>query len=198
MIRLIAPPLSLSFSLSGGWQALSSTNRLQNWDYKSALKHLQTKFGVFPYYRVSVENSYTMPYDYIITLDEGELGLPDKYFYAAHADEEVVRGYKLLLRDFAINMGKSCEPRDLRFDLTKSTYFSPLPGIVSREADLFADDIFHYERRIVNHLESARAAAGGGSERQVNKLLRLAEMKTIAPSVRSAASQSSDSSSSLT
>lgn len=105
---------------------MSSTNRLQNWDYKSALKHLQTRFGVFPYYRVSVENSYTMPYDYIITLDEGELGLPDKYFYAAHADEEVVRGYKLLLRDFAINMGKSCEPRDLRFDLIKSTYF-PLP-----------------------------------------------------------------------
>lgn len=55
-----------------------------------------------------------------------------------------------------------------------------LPGIVSREADLFADGIFHYERRIVNHVEAAKAAAG---ERQVNKLLRLAEMKSIAPSV---------------
>lgn len=58
-----------------------------------------------------------------------------------------------------------------------------LPGIVSREADLFADDIFHYERRIVNHVEAAKAAAGSGSERQVNKLLRLAEMKIIAPTV---------------
>lgn len=61
--------------------------------------------------------------------------------------------------------------------------FLLLAGIVSREADLFADDIFHYERRIVNHVEAAKAAAGIGSERQVNKLLRLAEMKSIAPTV---------------
>lgn len=54
-----------------------------------------------------------------------------------------------------------------------------LPGIVSREADLFADDIFHYERRIVHHIESAK----GRGERQQNKLIRLAELKSIAPSV---------------
>ncbi|KAL7744902.1 hypothetical protein ACLKA6_007179 [Drosophila palustris] len=143
--------------LIGGWQALSATNRLQNWDYKSALKHLQVKFGIFPYYRVSVENSYTIPYDYIITLDEGELGLPDKYFYGPDADMEVVNGYKLLLRDFAINM-----------------------GMVARDANIFADDIFHYEQRIVNHIEAAK---GSGGERQLNKLIRLAELKSIAPSL---------------
>lgn len=96
-------PLS---NVLGGWQAISATNRLQNWEYKNALKLLQTKFGIFPYYRVSVENSYNVPYDYVITLDEGDVGLPDKFFYGPDADEEVVRGYKLLLRDFAINMGK--------------------------------------------------------------------------------------------
>jgi len=53
-----------------------------------------------------VENGYSNPHDYVITLDEGEIGLPDKYFYGDDADEEVVRGYKLLLRDFAINMGE--------------------------------------------------------------------------------------------
>lgn len=138
----------------GGWQA---TNRLQNWEYKTALKHLQARFGIFPYYRVSVENSYTIPYDYIITLDEGELGLPDKYFYGPDADMDVVNGYKLLLRDFAINM-----------------------GMVARDANIFADDIFHYEQRIVNHIEAAK---GAGGERQVNKLIRLAELKSIAPSL---------------
>ncbi|XP_032593845.1 protein gone early isoform X2 [Drosophila grimshawi] len=140
----------------GGWQAFSATNRLLNWEYKSALKHLHAKFGIFPYFRVSVENSYNIPYDYIITLDEGELGLPDKYFYGPDADDEVVRGYKLLLRDFAINL-----------------------GIVAREADIFADDIFHYERRIVNHIESAK----GSGDRQQNKLLRLSDLKSIAPSL---------------
>ncbi|XP_060663119.1 protein gone early isoform X1 [Drosophila nasuta] len=140
----------------GDWQAVSASNRLQNWDYKNALKLLHAKYGIFPYYRVSVENSYTIPYDYIITLDEGELGLPDKYFYGPDADIDVVNGYKLLLRDFAINM-----------------------GMVAREANLFADDIFHYEQRIVNHIESAKATG----ERQLNKLLRLAELKSIAPSL---------------
>ncbi|XP_068154731.1 protein gone early isoform X1 [Drosophila tropicalis] len=138
-----------------GWHAFSN-NRLQHWEYKRALVHLQAKYGIFPYYRVSVENGYNSPYDYVITLDEGEIGMPDKYFYSSGADEEVVRGYKLLLRDFAINM-----------------------GIVSREADLFADDIFHYERRIVTHVEGAKASG----DRQLNKLMRLAELKSIAPSL---------------
>jgi len=52
-------------------------------------------------------------------------------------------------------------------------------GIVSREADLFADDIFHYERRIVKHIEDAKA----DGSRQLNKLMRLADLKTKAPSV---------------
>ncbi|KAH8357459.1 hypothetical protein KR084_006253 [Drosophila pseudotakahashii] len=139
-----------------GWQAFRETNRLQSWDYKRVLVLLQAKHGIFPYYRVSVENGYSNPHDYVITLDEGEIGLPDKYFYGDDADEEVVRGYKLLLRDFAINM-----------------------GIVSREADLFADDIFHYERRIVKHIEDAKA----DGNRQLNKLMRLADLKTKAPSL---------------
>ncbi|KPU75498.1 uncharacterized protein Dana_GF22288, isoform B [Drosophila ananassae] len=140
----------------GGWQAFRDSKRLQDWDYKKALPHIHTKYGIFPYYKVSVENGFNNPHDYVITLDEGEIGLPDKYFYGTDVDEEVVRGYKLLLRDFAINM-----------------------GIVSREADLFADDIFHYERRIVKHIEDAKASG----DRQLNKLMRLADLKTTAPSL---------------
>ncbi|KAH8344852.1 hypothetical protein KR067_009208 [Drosophila pandora] len=140
----------------GGWQAFRDSKRLQDWEYKKALPHIHTKYGIFPYYKVSVENGFNNPHDYVITLDEGEIGLPDKYFYGTDVDEEVVRGYKLLLRDFAINM-----------------------GIVSREADLFADDIFHYERRIVKHIEDAKASG----DRQLNKLMRLADLKTTAPSL---------------
>ncbi|XP_022211833.2 protein gone early isoform X2 [Drosophila obscura] len=139
-----------------GWQLFRDANRLQYWEHKRALVHLQAKYGIFPYYRISVDNGYSNPHDYVITIDEGQIGLPDKYFYGPDADEEVVKGYKLLLRDFAINM-----------------------GIVSREADLFADDIFHYERRIVNHIEDAKA----GGERQLNRLMRLADLKTKAPSL---------------
>ncbi|XP_036319212.1 protein gone early-like isoform X2 [Rhagoletis pomonella] len=139
-----------------GWQAFRDSNRLQNWEYKKALVHLQAIYGIFPYYKVSVENRFNKPHEYIITLDEGEIGLPDRYFYSIDQNDEIIRGYKLLLRDFAINM-----------------------GIVSREADLFADEIFHYEKRIVSHIDSVKQS----DETKLNEIKTLAEMKTIAPSL---------------
>ncbi|KAI8127873.1 Protein gone early [Lucilia cuprina] len=140
-----------------GWQAFRDFNRLQYWEYKKALVHLQAAYGIFPYYKVAVENRFNKPHDYIITLDEGEIGLPDKYFYNRDQNDEIVRAYVLLLRDFAINM-----------------------GIVSGEADLFADEVFHYEKRIVNHINLVRSSS---KERVLNEIKTLAEMKTIAPSL---------------
>ncbi|KAI9582271.1 protein gone early isoform X2 [Glossina fuscipes] len=142
-----------------GWQAFRDSNRLQYWEYKKALVHLQVIYGIFPYYKVTVENRFNKPHDYIITLSEGDIGLPDKYFYNIDQNDEIVRGYKLLLRDFAINM-----------------------GIVSREAELFADEIFHYEKRIVNHIDSVKSSNPVG-ERRLNQIKTLAEMKTLAPSL---------------
>ncbi|XP_036344344.1 protein gone early-like, partial [Rhagoletis pomonella] len=52
-------------------------------------------------------------------------------------------------------------------------------GIVSREADLFADEIFHYEKRIVSHIDSVKQS----DETKLNEIKTLAEMKTIAPSL---------------
>ncbi|XP_037814558.1 LOW QUALITY PROTEIN: protein gone early [Lucilia sericata] len=140
-----------------GWQAFRDFNRLQYWEYKKALVHLQAAYGIFPYYKVAVENRFNKPHDYIITLDEGEIGLPDQYFYNRDQNDEIVRAYVLLLRDFAINM-----------------------GIVSGEADLFADEVFHYEKRIVNHINLVRSSS---KERVLNEIKTLAEMKTIAPSL---------------
>lgn len=34
-------------------------------------------------------SSFNKPHDYIITLDEGEIGLPDKYFYNRDQNDEV-------------------------------------------------------------------------------------------------------------
>lgn len=148
-----------AIKLIDGWQAFRDSNRLQYWEYKKALVHLQVIYGIFPYYKVTVENRFNKPHDYIITLSEGDIGLPDKYFYNIDQNDEMVRGYKLLLRDFAINM-----------------------GIVSREAELFADEIFHYEKRIVNHIDSVKSSNPAG-ERRLNQIKTLAEMKTLAPSL---------------
>ena len=39
--------------------------------------------------------SFNKPHDYIITLDEGEIGLPDKYFYNRDQNDEVNIDYIL-------------------------------------------------------------------------------------------------------
>ncbi|XP_055840885.1 protein gone early [Episyrphus balteatus] len=139
-----------------GWQALRDGNRLQFWEYRKALVYAQTHHGVFPYFKMSVENRYTEPYDYIITLDAGDVGLPDEFFYNVDTNDEVVVAYKMLLRDFAINM-----------------------GVVTQEAELFADEIFHYEKRIVNNILSVQSS----SQRRLNEIKTIQEIKNIAPSL---------------
>ncbi|XP_055915562.1 protein gone early [Eupeodes corollae] len=139
-----------------GWQALRDGNRLQFWEYRKALVYAQTHHGVFPYFKMSVENRYNEPYDYIITLDAGDVGLPDEFFYNVDSSDEVVVAYKMLLRDFAINM-----------------------GVVTQEAELFADEIFHYEKRIVNNILSVQSS----SQRRLNEIKTIQEIKVIAPSL---------------
>lgn len=101
---------------------------------------------------------------------------------------QIVRGYKLLLRDFAINIGKYFDDEiytlySVYYQFTKLLLYFCIfvfsKGIVSREADLFADEIFHYEKRIVTHIDSVKQS----DESKLNEIKTLAEMKTIAPSV---------------
>lgn len=84
-----------------------------------------------------------------------------------------------MLRDFAINMGKlvNWSLNILKIYLLIIIEFI---GIVSGEAVLFADDVFHYEKRIVNHINLYRSST---QERVLNEIKTLAEIKTIAPSV---------------
>lgn len=62
----------------------------------------------------------------------------------------MIRAYKLLLRDFAINF-----------------------GVVSDTARKFADEVFHFEKRIVNSLP----------EHREHVILSLQEVQKKAPSV---------------
>lgn len=48
--------LSFISLIAEGWQAFRDSIQLRNWEYKKALVHLQAIYGIFPYYKVSVEN----------------------------------------------------------------------------------------------------------------------------------------------
>lgn len=64
--------------------------------------------------------------------------------------KQIIRAYKLLLRDFAINF-----------------------GVVSDLARKFADEVFHFEKRIVNSLPEHRERV----------ILPLHDVQKMAPSV---------------
>lgn len=52
------------------------------WSLLENLPIVQVNFGVYPFYRVSIENGN-------ITLSEGDLGLPDEQLYYYHRDHPV-------------------------------------------------------------------------------------------------------------
>ncbi|KAG4075956.1 hypothetical protein HA402_003782 [Bradysia odoriphaga] len=132
-----------------GW-VYGETWQANSWDFRQAMITIQSKYGVFPFFKFTVVNRNSKPFGNIIKISEGEYGLPHKMFYNLETDHKIIRAYKLLLRDFAINF-----------------------GVVSDNARKFADEVFHFEKRIVNSLP----------ERRQNVILTLSEVQKKAPSL---------------
>lgn len=132
----------------------------QQFDFRESLTILQSKFGPAPFFRISVEdhtNADTGVFSYdIITIGEGDLSLPHKMFYGLKVGHPIVLAFKELLSDIAQRL-----------------------GILRDQAHLFADEVFHYEQRIVNTIAVVR----GSNPKNVNKVLNLGELMRKAPSV---------------
>lgn len=132
----------------------------QQFDFRESLSILQSKFGPAPFFRISVEHhtnadSGAFSYD-IITIGEGDLSLPNKMFYSLPVGHPIIVAFKELLSDIAQRL-----------------------GILRDKALLFADEVFHYEQRIVNTISVVR----GSNPKSVNKVLNLGELMQKAPSV---------------
>ncbi|KAJ6637056.1 Protein gone early, partial [Pseudolycoriella hygida] len=119
------------FSLRG-WE-YGENWHANSWDLDEALTTIQSKYGVFPFFKISVENRNSAPFGNIVKISEGEYGLPHKMFYNLSPNHKIISAYQLLLRDFAINF-----------------------GVVSEMAKKFASHVFHFEQRIVNSLPEVR------------------------------------------
>lgn len=72
---------SFILSITGGWNILEQSGSYQ-WSLLENLPIVQVNFGVYPFYRVSIDNGN-------ITLSEGDLGLPDEQLYYYHRDHPV-------------------------------------------------------------------------------------------------------------
>lgn len=107
-------------------------------------------YGAWPFYKVSVQKQE-------ITITEGELGLPDEQFYALREDHKIVKAYRILMRDVYTSL------------VAKTTY----------DAETFVDNLYNYEKRIVNAVRKAKRNGTATS-----KFMRLYDLTTGAPSVR--------------
>ncbi|XP_059616553.1 protein gone early [Phlebotomus argentipes] len=126
------------------------------WDFRKQFVKLQSEYGVSPFVQIRVENRKSPPHDGIIVIDEGEVSLPSKMFYRLGPRSEIVEGFKILLRDVAILM-----------------------GVVHDRAKQFAEDIFNYEKRIVNTINVTQQ----NDDREINKEVSLGSVMKIAPSL---------------
>ncbi|KAF5286120.1 hypothetical protein FQA39_LY16403 [Lamprigera yunnana] len=118
-------PLVRIISELGGWSILRNWN-IQNFDRNLVIKQLHVKYGVSPYFRVSVQPNPRLPGSYSITISPSGLGLPDKYYYYTPQNDPVQIAYKQMIRDVVI----------LFSQYTKS------------DAQKFGEDMFSYEKRI--------------------------------------------------
>lgn len=72
----------------GGWNILNryaeeAPSSNHQWSLLENLPIVQVKFGVHPFFKVSIEDGN-------ITLSEGELGLPNEQLYYYHRDHPVI------------------------------------------------------------------------------------------------------------
>lgn len=145
-------------SLPDGFNYLHTMS--EQFDFRESLTILQSKYGPAPFFRISVEehtNADTGAFSYdIITIGEGELSLPNKMFYGLKVGHPIVVAFKEMLADIAQRL-----------------------GILRDQAQLFADEVFHYEQRIVNTIAVVR----GSNPKNVDKVLNLGELMQKVPSV---------------
>ncbi|EDS26161.1 conserved hypothetical protein [Culex quinquefasciatus] len=141
-------------AVAGGWRMLLGSNN-PHWDLRENLQKVQPKYGAAPFYKLGIETRNAPPYDVIITVSEGDLGLPSKEFYTLGEKDPVIAAYHTYLRDILAHMVAS--------STTKSQEYAKM--------------IFNYERRIALDVMGVlrEAAQGNASQPQIRTMQQLAD-----------------------
>ena len=126
-------------------------------DVRKNLPLAQIKYGAAPFYKISIANKQTPPFDSIIKISEGELGLPNKEFYSLTDRHPIIKAYTSLLQDTLRN----------------------LIGPTMEQTKNFADNILSYERRIARMIIVTTKEKGPAKP----QLKTLNDIKKEAPSV---------------
>lgn len=111
-----------------GWKPLTSWVP-GSWDWAKVLRSLHGEMGVFPFFSISVKPDDVNPIQNAILISPSGLGLPHASYYFHVADDKVILAYRQLMKDLAQNLGAT--------------------SLLSQS---FADEIFHFEKRIAEKI----------------------------------------------
>ncbi|KAF2899070.1 hypothetical protein ILUMI_07107 [Ignelater luminosus] len=98
---------------------------MEDFSPNHVLRQLHVKYGVSPYFKVSVEPNPFIPGANSITISPSGLGLPDRSYYYTRQDDPIQKAYKQLIRDVVVYL-----------------------SVTRIEAEKFGEDMFYYEKRI--------------------------------------------------
>lgn len=150
-------PLIKIISELGGWHVRREFSML-SWDYKRVLTLLHHKYGVEPFFSISVVTDVRRPQQSIIKVGPSSLGLPDHSYYYRAVNSPIVLAYKRYLKDVA-----------------------QLLGAINTEATTFSEDMFYFERR-VSELMSEDSSQTSDTVTSYHRVT-LAQLKQSAPSI---------------
>ncbi|KAF5286137.1 hypothetical protein FQA39_LY16420 [Lamprigera yunnana] len=134
-----APPAAPTSE--SGWSILRNWN-IQNFDRNLVIKQLHVKYGVSPYFRVSVQPNPRLPGSYSITISPSGLGLPDKYYYYTPQNDPVCDSLKVLHENERILQVQIAYKQMIRDVVILFSQYT------KSDAQKFGEDMFSYEKRI--------------------------------------------------
>ncbi|XP_062538314.1 protein gone early [Armigeres subalbatus] len=148
----------------GGWRMLPDSND-PYWNLRENLQKAQPKYGATPFFKLGIDARNAPPYDYIITVSEGDLGLPSNEFYTLEERHPIIQAYQTYLKDILAHL------------VAAST-------IKSQE---YARMIYNYERRIALDVMSVLRESGDNATRpQIRTLQQLANEAPSLPVLEAA------------
>ncbi|XP_054159304.1 endothelin-converting enzyme 1-like [Oppia nitens] len=143
----------------GGWSLLNSWS-FQSWDRTKVIERLHTKYGVYPYFQVSVGPDDLDPNQpFIIKIEPSGLGLPSKNHYFDAKYEKLTESYKNFMRELA-----------------------KLFNAQSIQANQFAENMFSYEKRIAEITPDLQEYEEPNN--YLKKRYSIRELMSIAPSIK--------------
>ncbi|XP_058127649.1 protein gone early [Anopheles coustani] len=176
----------------GGWNMID-VEMMRNWDLRDYLHLVQPKYGAAPFFKLGIDTRNQPPYDYMITVTEGDLGLPSKEFYTLAEKHPIIRAYHTFLTDTLAHMISTST--EIAQDYAKTIYnyekriALDVMGVVLNESGNFSRPQIRTMHQLVNDAPSLPILETAQALFKSKKITEHTEVMVSSPAALKAISQ---------